>query len=223
MEAETKDKWRRFARGMVPAAAAWLAQALCFLVPRLIDIPWYVPGRIAALDADIPFLPVFVFFYLGAFLQWLMCYIHLAREDSELTYRICSAHVLAAAVCLVCFFALPYTIQRPTIEGDGLLAFLMRMVYAVDPPNRIFPSLHCLVSYFCTRRALALPTVSRAGKAWSVVFTVGVCLSTVFVKQHYVVDAVAGLLLAELALQVAKRTGFAAAFRRFCARIQDRM
>ena len=223
MEAETRDKWRRFARGMVPVALAWLGQALAFLPTRALITSWYVPERFAAMDAGIPFLPIFVFFYLGAFVQWIWCYIHLALEDSDLTYRICAAHLLAVAVCIVCFFALPYTIERPAIEGTGILPWLMNLVYAVDPPNRIFPSLHCLASYFCTRRALGTAKVGTAGKAWSVVFTVGVFLSTFFVKQHYVVDALVGILLAELALQVAKRTGFDAAFRRFCWRIQDRL
>ena len=218
-----KAKLRRFARGMVPVALAWLTQAACFLVPRLLDIDWYVPADVAAVDASIPFLPIFVFFYLGAFVQWLVCYLRLAQEDSEITYRLCAAHILSLVVCIACFFALPLAIERPSVEGAGLLMFLMRMVYRFDPPNRIFPSLHCLVSYFCTRRALALDSVSTAGKVWSVVFTFGVCLSTFFIKQHYVLDAVAGVVLAELAIQVAKRTGFENAFRRFCKRIQDKL
>ena len=218
-----KAKIRRFARGLVPVALAWLFQALAFLPPRLLDIPWYVPESIAALDAKLPFLPIFVLFYVGAFIQWIVCYLHLANEDSDLTYRICGAHVLSLVVCVICFFALPIAIERPVVEGGGILTFLMNMVYWFDPPNRLFPSLHCLVSYFCTRRALALDSVSTAGKVWSVVLTVGVCLSTFFIKQHYVLDAIAGVVLAELAIQVAKRTGFENAFRRFCKRIQDKL
>ncbi|MBR3258113.1 MAG: hypothetical protein IKF96_03905, partial [Eggerthellaceae bacterium] len=52
---------------------------------------------------------------------------------------------------------------------------------------------------------------------------VGVCLSTFFIKQHYMLDAIAGVLLAELAIQVAKRTGFEKGFRRFCERIQNKL
>ena len=65
--------------------------------------------------------------------------------------------------------------------------------------------------------------MSTAGKVWSVVLTVGVCLSTFFIKQHYVLDAIAGVVLAELAIQVAKRTGFEDTFRRFCRLIQDKL
>ena len=218
-----ESKARGFARGLVPVALVWLAQALAFLPTRALITRWYVPEGIAAMDAGIPFVPIFVLFYLGAFIQWLWCYLHFACEDTELTYRICSAHLLAVAVCLVCFFALPFTIERPVPEGNPVLVWLVNLVYAVDPPNRIFPSLHCLVSYFCMRRALALPTVSKAGKIWSVAFTAGVFLSTFLIKQHYVIDAVTGILLAEAAIQIAKRTGFDKAFRRFCRRIQDRL
>lgn len=213
---------QRFARGMVPVALVWLGQLLIFLPTRVLITNWYVPA-FASLDAKIPFLPIFVFFYLGAFIQWVVCYLHFAFEDTDLTYRICSAHVLALAVCLVCFFALPFAIERPVPEGNPILVWLVNLVYAVDPPNRIFPSLHCLVSYYCTRRALALPTVSKAGKVWSVVLTCGVCLSTVFIKQHYVIDVIVGIALAEASILIAKRTGFDAAFRRLCNRIQDRL
>lgn len=215
-----ESRMRRLCRGLVPVALVWGLQAVVYLLPRLLVTGWYVPG-LAAWDADIPYVPAFVVFYIGAFVQWIVYYWHLAVEDTALSWRLFASHAFALLVCAVCFFALPFTIERPAIEGGGIIAWLLGIVYAVDPPTRLFPSLHCLVSYLCTRRTLALKTTKPLVKAGSVAFTVLVCLSTVLIRQHYAVDVVAGVALAEISFQVVHATGFTDAFRRLSVRIQD--
>ena len=210
-------------RGLVPVALVWGLQAVVYLLPRLLITDWYVPERLAVMDGGIPYVPVFVVFYIGAFIQWIVYYTHLALEDTALSWRLFASHVLALSVCAICFFVLPFTIERPPIEDGGAVGWLLGIVYAVDPPTRLFPSLHCLVSYLCTRRTLTLKTTKPLVKAGSVVFTALVCLSTVFIRQHYAVDVVAGIALAEVSFQLVRVTSFADAFRRLCVRIQNRL
>src|SRR6185312_379886 len=78
-------------------------------------------------------------------------------------------------------------------SGNGLCATLLRTLYAVDAGWNLFPSLHVGHSLLV---ALLYRKHARAG-TW-LVWTGALLISasTVLIKQHYVVDVLAGALLA---------------------------
>ena len=78
----------------------------------------------------------------------------------------------------------------------------MRFLYRVDSPNNIFPSLHVLMSYYCWRFTLGCRGIPDWYKAFSLVFTVLVCFSILFVKQHLFLDIPSALLVAEGVFQL---------------------
>lgn len=106
------------------------------------------------IDNALPFLPVFVLFYVLAFVQWLFYYLLLAREDTEIARRFLTAGIISKTMCFVIFNLLPTTMQRPELNGHGLFTELCRIVYYFDTPTNLFPSMHCVESWFCLRLAL---------------------------------------------------------------------
>jgi hypothetical protein len=82
------------------------------------------------------------------------------------------------------------------VVGEGFAAWGLRLLYAADPPYNCFPSLHVAHSFVS---ALACYRVHRALGRGAVVGASLVAASTLFSKQHYVLDVVAGTLLAALA------------------------
>jgi membrane-associated phospholipid phosphatase len=99
------------------------------------------------------------------------------------------------------FMLVPATFDRPaadTLSGPG--AWLLKIVYAMDEPTRLIPSIHCYASYMCVR-----PLFSRefgsfplSYKLFSLVMTILICLSTLFTRQHVIVDVFAGIALGEI-------------------------
>ena len=81
---------------------------------------------------------------------------------------------------------------RPDIAVDGWPRYFFEAIYRVDGPHNLFPSLHVSsVSYigfvnwrFC-----------KKFRVLSVIFAVLICLSTLTVKQHAVLDVLGGLSL----------------------------
>ena len=69
---------------------------------------------------------------------------------------------------------------------------------------KLSESIHCLESYMVFRGSLNL-NVSKSYKIGMGLFMILVCLSTVFVKQHVVVDIVGGICIAEISYQIVKR------------------
>jgi membrane-associated phospholipid phosphatase len=93
-------------------------------------------------------------------------------------------------------------IERPVLTGDDLFSRMIRDVYASDQPYNDFPSLHASLStifaihWWRVDRRIGIPV-----GLWVVL----IVLSTVLVKQHYVADMVAGVLIAFVVSRAALR------------------
>ncbi len=100
---------------------------------------------------------------------------------------------LVFAVSYAFYFFLQSYIERPALTGDDTFSRMIRDVYAGDQPYNDFPSLHASLSTLVAVHWLRLDRrVGIVVAVWAAL----ILLSTVFVKQHYVADMVAGALLA---------------------------
>ena len=169
-----------------------------FLISRL-NLPYHIIH--VPLDDRIPFLPVFVvpyvLWYLYISLPMAAVGLHDAAAFRQQARRLFSGW----AVGLVCFLVYPSAIDfRPSAEGPGVLLWLCRWLYGRDLPRNVLPSLHCygaLVTHLSLRRRplLRKHLPLRLGSA---VLAGLICLFTVLIRQHSVVDLAAGCLLAVL-------------------------
>lgn len=150
------------------------------------------------LDARIPFVPAFILIYVLAYVQWVLGYILIVRDSEALCYRVLAGEMLSKLVCCVLFLALPTAMARPEVTGTDVFSRLTGLIYALDSPDNLFPSIHCLESWLCFRGAIGAKSLSPAYKLGSLVFTLLVFASVVLVKQHLAVDILAGVLTAEL-------------------------
>lgn len=86
---------------------------------------------------------------------------------------------------------------RPFINGDGFFDKAVRHLYSVDTPTNVFPSIHVFNSLVC---CIALLKNDRCRQHMGlsvgiVLLTVLIILSTVFLKQHSMVDVIGAFLL----------------------------
>jgi membrane-associated phospholipid phosphatase len=88
-------------------------------------------------------------------------------------------------------FALyPTAAPRPeVVSGDGFAAWTLRLAYAVDPPYNCFPSLHVAYAFVS---ALTCYRVHRGVGMVAALWAALTGISTLYTKQHYVVDVIAG-------------------------------
>lgn len=81
------------------------------------------------LDARVPFVPAFIVVYILAYVQWGIGYVLIARESEAVGSRILSGEILAKAICLVLFLAVPTTMVRPEVSGQDAFSWLTRLLY----------------------------------------------------------------------------------------------
>lgn len=185
-------------------AAMAASQIVCYYLTRLFLPHMTLHLLTGPLDARIPFVPAWVTVYLLSFPFWIGTGLAVLTESKSHACRLGPAYVLAMAVSTVIFLVYPGTLERPEVTGSGVFQWLMRLVYRLDPPNNLCPSLHVLVTYFCWRGTLGCRKIPGWYKVFSLAFTVLVCCSVVLVKQHALVDIPAGILVGEAALQCAR-------------------
>ena len=161
------------------------------------------------IDAWFPFLPWTVWIYVGCFPFWVISYILPCRyfEKRELV-RFFAAEMLARLVGLLIFLVFPTTLVQPDISGLGPWDFMMKIVYAVDTPNDLFPSFHILTSWMCLIVVRGHKEIPRAWRIFATLFFVPICISVLTTRQHVLLDIVAAIPLAEIAWQITDRIGW---------------
>lgn len=151
------------------------------------------------LDDRIPFVPVFIIPYISwyVYVPGLMLAAYFNNRSRFL--RQAATLFSGAFICIAIFAVYPSRIDfRPEAGGSGLLLALCRIIYASDQPLNVFPSLHCYetAAIFLTTFDCGAWRKYKAGCAAAAILGVLICLSTVFVKQHSVLDLASGCMLA---------------------------
>ncbi|MBO6108331.1 MAG: phosphatase PAP2 family protein, partial [Eubacterium sp.] len=75
---------------------------------------------------------------------------------------------------------------------------LTRFLYSIDEAANLFPSIHCLVSWLCFIGIRSAKNVSLFAKLFSLISAILIMISTQVLKQHYIVDMISGIALAEI-------------------------
>lgn len=192
-------------------AYGWV-MLICFLI---LNIATYSGTRLIVkdfekynfstpLDSMIPLRTEWIIVYVVAYIQWAIGLIAAAKERKELCYRILGGEMIAKFLCMLCFLFLPATISRPEITGSTPWDQLTRLIYLIDEPTSLCPSIHCLESYICFRGAMLSEKLPRWFIWVTGIFSIMVFASTVLVKQHFFVDIIAGIAVGEIGLQVSR-------------------
>ena len=151
----------------------------------------------APLDDRIPFCEWFVIFYVGWYgliafsLGWFALY----RVDS---FRKLQTYIiLTQLVAMAVYILYPsYQNLRPEVfPRENLLTAVVGLLYRIDTPTGICPSLHVAISVGIGEVWLREKGINPWLKAGIALFCLGVCLSVAFIKQHSVIDIAAAVPL----------------------------
>ena len=200
------NKWPIPKYAIVPAAIYILLLPTYFIAHLLTKDAQHISVA-TPLDDAIPFLPAFIWIYILAYLQWFIGYVVIARSSEPLCKNYFGGHFIAKSITILTFLILPTAIVLPNADGSGLTYELVRWIYSADNPTNLFPSLHCLESWIVAR-GLMESRAPKYAKTAMWLFSILVFMSVVFVKQHFALDIVGGILVAELGIFLSKKLNF---------------
>ena len=183
--------------------ALWLPlYLLLFLALERMPLGRYWATQLPV-DAHVPFCEWFVIPYCLWYPFLVITGLYLLRRDRAAFRRymlfLGSTFLLSELI----WFLLPngQDLRPAVLPRENPLTALIAGLYRVDTNTNVFPSVHVLGSVGAALavwdcRALSEKKLLRAGTA---ALAAVICLSTVLIKQHAVLDVVGGLLLGGLA------------------------
>ena len=165
-------------------------------------------GPLGSIDEMIPFVPEWAIFYIYLFFPMVIITTHFfAIIESEKGYALGWALVISHAIAIIIYIIFPVStywwrkeLLANPIEGN-FFADAVYNHYAVDTSFNCWPSLHATISVICfyvwyRYYKLSPDKIKLTITIISLIIAAGVVLSTLFVKQHYIVDEIAGIVLA---------------------------
>jgi membrane-associated phospholipid phosphatase len=178
------------------------------LVPGYLVIGAYTRGSslhmpALALDRDWPVQPWWTLIYGSLYFAMFLPLLVLRHEEH--IRRTLWAFILVWIVGSAGWLYYPTVLPRPdpTGMGEGFCAWTLKIAYSWDSPRNCFPSLHVAQPILA---ALTCSLVSRGLGLAVGLWAALIAISTLFTKQHYVADVIAGALLAGLAYFVFLRS-----------------
>jgi membrane-associated phospholipid phosphatase len=180
------------------------AITLMALVPCYLVIAAVTRGRTLhmpelPLDRMVPLQPAWAVIYLSYFIFPFLPVL-VVRQEEQIR-RTFLAWLLVWITGYVVFLLYPTILPRPASGeiGDGFFAWFLRGIYDADPPRNCFPCLHVATPFVA---ALSCYRVHRGVGLAAGLWASLIALSTLFTKQHYVADIIAGIVLAGVAYAV---------------------
>ena len=150
-------------------------------------------------DDYIPFIEIFIIPYLLWFVYVSGTVLYFFFTAKQGFYRICTLLITGMTLFLIICTIFPNGLNlRPsTFARDNIFVDLVRFIYRADTSTNVLPSLHVYNSigcYIAIRNSQKLRQYKWVQNG-SLVLTVSIVLSTMFLKQHSVVDVIAAIVM----------------------------
>lgn len=190
-----------FMRIVLPIAGLFCWNMFCYRGAMLIQASGNFTMHSVELPVDdwIPLVIPSVHIYLEVcYVFWLVSLVLVFLRGGREAKQFAVSLVIAEAISALIFLAYPTTAVRPEITGDGLSARMLRLVYELDDPVNLFPSVHCLGSWFGWIAVRKDEKIPKWYKVTAFVLMTLICISVLTTKQHVFLDLVGGIGLAEI-------------------------
>lgn len=140
-------------------------------------------------DDMIPLVHGWIWIYISIFPSFILAAIFLEKESFNLTLK----RVIWAQIITFPFFIfIPADYPRPHIVDDGTFyGWGYALMHQLDGANNTFPSLHVSMTWAIMHELMIVPAYSLTVFTYSMLVT----WSVLFTKQHFIWDAVGGIMV----------------------------
>lgn len=153
-------------------------------------------------DDKIPFIPVFIIPYLlwFAFVAATVVYLFFYSRDEY--YHCCAFLFSGMTLFLIISTVYPNGLNlRETIVFDNsIFSDLVKTLHDTDTSTNVFPSIHVFNSIGCMIALFKSKGLEKKYilKSLIAILTVSIILSTVFLKQHSIIDVIGAFVMAAI-------------------------
>ncbi|MBO5364093.1 MAG: phosphatase PAP2 family protein [Clostridia bacterium] len=153
------------------------------------------------LDDMIPFCEWFLIPYVFWYGWIVFSLVYFLRYDVENFKKLQTYIMITQAVAMLVYMIYPncQNLRPEVFPRDNVFTDCIGMIYQFDTNTGVFPSLHCAYSIAIASVWIRRKETSHGTRIFSMISALLVCLSTMFIKQHSVLDFFGAILLCLLA------------------------
>ena len=141
--------------------------------------------------------------YSSWFLMLVIPFVYLLKRKSyDNMYDIIIPMFSAMFISLIIYVIYPTAldIRVTNITGNDVCAWLIRQIQKIDAPNNVCPSIHVSTTVIIDNQFRKILKNNSKLKLLFILWDVGICISTMLVKQHSIIDVMCGVVLAHVIL-----------------------
>jgi membrane-associated phospholipid phosphatase len=157
------------------------------------------------IDKAIPFMPEHVWIYHTLLPAIVVTMTYLVKQE-KVFFNVFWSAMICALILNISYVLFPAFYPRPDIVPSTLSELLVSITHQIDGAHNTFPSGHVTFSVilslgvFHARTSLSMPGIKMLYLLW----TLGIMMSTLTLKQHFIVDVAAGAVLATISFMLVK-------------------
>ena len=190
------EKLKKYRHGLLLLYFPFYLAAFAYLEKKVPDKVHIIN---CAIDQYIPFEEVFIIPYLLWFAYVAVAGIYFFFKEKESFFFFFYFGMIGMTIFIIVSYLYPNGLElRPeTFTRDNIFVQLTKMIYSMDTPTNVLPSIHVFNSmavYFAVKNSPKLKN-NKAARTGAFVMTSLIILSTMFLKQHSVVDVLTALIL----------------------------
>lgn len=148
------------------------------------------------IDNKIPFVPIFIIFYVIWYPYLFVVYYFIFKKDKDKFKSLIKKTIVCAVLADLCFIIYPTMVTRPELNGyNSLISLMLYITYISDIPVNCFPSLHCTFALLVMYAVTFDKNMNKVIRILVGIISPLICLSTILIKQHSVIDVVGACFL----------------------------
>ena len=177
-------------------------QSFLYTVIKLIQSNYHTFNF--GIDNAIPFIPAgFIIIYNMFYPFLFFTFYYIFGKDKKAYDKGIIAAIIGYIICNIIFAIYPVEMVRPDITNlniDWLSQYILELTYKCDTPAiNCFPSIHCLFCFQTIYTIVRSKNINVINKILFSLLATTIIISIFLVKQHYVVDMLAALLISVIA------------------------
>ncbi|WMJ79591.1 phosphatase PAP2 family protein [Clostridium sp. MB40-C1] len=152
----------------------------------------------SSIDDHIPFLKVFILPYVFWYFYISAPFVYFGLKSKDDFLKLTKFIFLGMGISYIIYVILPSGQNlRPILLEKDIFTKMVGVIYAIDPPANVCPSIHVIDAVGVNIVICSSPLFekNRRVKVISTIIMVLICLSTMFIKQHSFLDVIAGIAL----------------------------
>lgn len=172
-------------------------QSILYLISKL--TPLKMTMLSSGIDSKIPFISYFIYFYIFWYIMLLAVPYLLYIFDKNSFCKYFTSSFICITIAFFIYSLFPTSMVRADIEGAGITNFIVKFIYFIDTPvMNCFPSMHCILSFLFIYSSLTCQNMPNWCKGSISILSLLVVASTLFVKQHVLLDVVSAFIISSV-------------------------